>query len=302
MIYAKRPKTAPASLSAAAATDEMKKATTYYKGWKKGATAYTFKQYRAWDVSDALRKLFHGKCAYCERRIEKGTREVEHYRPKGGNEDPNHPGYWWLAHSWTNLLPTCAPCNKGLHQHVVTLNMTVADVEALQAIKPSKLWGKANSFPVGAARLQASSEDHEREQPHLIDPTRTKPDAHLTWNHHTDYSIVTPRSEGGQPSIEGAETIRCLALNRVGLVEGRTAALDILKGQRKRIRDSLNETVGMSAREQALAVKFILAGLEDMRLHCSADKEYAAMATAFLIEFREEVSQWLAVHRTPDPR
>ena len=83
--------------------------------------------------------------------------------------DPNHTGYWWLAHSWTNLLPTCGPCNKGLRQHVVTVDMTVEDVERLQAKPAAKLAGKAHNFPVGAARLTAKSEDHAAEQPRLND-------------------------------------------------------------------------------------------------------------------------------------
>jgi hypothetical protein len=42
-------------------------------------------------VSEALRELFHGKCAYCESKTE--NCEVEHYRPKASvDESPEHPG------------------------------------------------------------------------------------------------------------------------------------------------------------------------------------------------------------------
>src|SRR4051812_22350680 len=74
-----------------------------------------------------LDKLFGGKCAYCEVIIEAShPTEVEHYRPKGAVKDeeeevvtiqtPNgaedHPGYWWLAYEWNNLLPSCIDCNR----------------------------------------------------------------------------------------------------------------------------------------------------------------------------------------------
>ena len=66
---------------------------------------------------------FFGKCAYCEDRIvSTQPGDIEHYRPKGcvTNEDGSrvmvdanggkkvpHPGYYWLAYEWTNLLYAC---------------------------------------------------------------------------------------------------------------------------------------------------------------------------------------------------
>jgi hypothetical protein len=46
-----------------------------------------------------LFELFDNKCAYCESRVlHVSPGEVEHYRPKGRvTEDPDHPGYYWLA-------------------------------------------------------------------------------------------------------------------------------------------------------------------------------------------------------------
>src|SRR5262249_45973388 len=61
-----------------------------------------------------LFELFHGKCAYCEHKPQAGyPGDVEHYRPKGKvDEDPNHPGYYWLAYDPRNLLPSCSRCNQ----------------------------------------------------------------------------------------------------------------------------------------------------------------------------------------------
>jgi uncharacterized protein (TIGR02646 family) len=64
------------------------------------------------DVKEALKKIYYGKCAFCEQKIsictnnllEDCSSTVEHYRPK------SH--YYWLAYSWDNLLWCCHRCNQ----------------------------------------------------------------------------------------------------------------------------------------------------------------------------------------------
>ncbi|MFX1554713.1 MAG: hypothetical protein ACFFBV_12360, partial [Promethearchaeota archaeon] len=71
---------------------------------------------------------FGGKCAYCETQIVSDQYgDMEHYRPKNAVTDENgeeikkegengqtitHPGYYWLAYDWQNLLLTCEMCNR----------------------------------------------------------------------------------------------------------------------------------------------------------------------------------------------
>ena len=70
---------------------------------------------------------FFGKCAYCESLITNNQPgDVDHYRPKGRVMDANnkpvmittalgenpHPGYYWLAYQFSNLLPSCIDCNR----------------------------------------------------------------------------------------------------------------------------------------------------------------------------------------------
>ena len=71
--------------------------------------------------------VFFGMCAYCEGAVEAVyVGDAEHYRPKGevtqrdnhGREvvirSPDgspHPGYYWLAYDWRNVLPSCYKCN-----------------------------------------------------------------------------------------------------------------------------------------------------------------------------------------------
>jgi hypothetical protein len=73
----------------------------------------------------ALLEEFHSKCAFCDRSV-LGQLEgdVEHIRPKNrvadengrlvtskSNPDQPHPGYWWLAYDWRNLVIACKECN-----------------------------------------------------------------------------------------------------------------------------------------------------------------------------------------------
>jgi hypothetical protein len=74
-----------------------------------------------------LENVFSGKCAYCETHLtvtDYGA--ADHYRPKGrviaklgkrsllrSKDGRCHPGYYWLAYDWRNLIPSCSRCNTG---------------------------------------------------------------------------------------------------------------------------------------------------------------------------------------------
>lgn len=295
MIFVDRKEAAPASLSSPAALKEAAATEAYYQSWKVGDPAFDgFNHYKAHDVQQALRKLFKRKCAYCEKQLEKGFFEVEHYRPKGKVADCNHCGYWWLALAWTNLLPTCPGCNKGLKQHIVTADMTVAEVEAMQALSPKELHGKATQFPVGAGRLAAKVDDHFAEQPHIIDPTRMDPEPELLWRHDAAFSVLEPERKAGVPSIVGEATIRCLALNRVDLVESRTQILNRLKTQKLQIFTDLERDAD-SAGDPLMASVYVSSALrrvDDMRLAGEPDQPFSAMARTFVTAVEAELRAW----------
>jgi hypothetical protein len=111
-----------------------------------------------------LENVFYQKCAYCEREISGYYGDAEHYRPKGAVKqatsgggfqrvtcelpDPSHPeqritavhpGYFWLAYDWRNLLPACVYCNSGYGKndqfeatrYVVMVELGEAQIEAL---------------------------------------------------------------------------------------------------------------------------------------------------------------------------
>jgi HNH endonuclease len=68
-------------------------------------------KYRHAKVKDALVKMFHGKCAYCESKITTVTYgAIEHFFPKSV--------YVELTYEWNNLLLSCDLCNDANHKGI----------------------------------------------------------------------------------------------------------------------------------------------------------------------------------------
>lgn len=148
-------------------------------------------------------RVFGRRCAYCEGKSGgQAFPRGEHWRPKGPGAEDQHPGYWWLAYEWTNLLPSCERCNnvKGARFPVegqrVFEQGDATTVEALDAL----------------------------ERPLLLHPLRNEdPEDHLGFD---EFGGIYAKGE----SPLGKETIRVLGLDRGDLVEERfdaiTATLD----------------------------------------------------------------------------
>jgi len=163
---------------------------------------------------------FRGRCAYCEAHIADFQHgDIEHFRPKkavtGANDKPiviagpdghqhDHPGYYWLAYDWRNLLPSCVSCNQPGEHNI----------------------GKRNRFPTVNDHYVAPEEDVSAEQPLLInpiDPTDDDPEAHLTVDLETG-NLIHPNS------ARGARCIEIFGLNkRDQLVAERKAAINDVK-------------------------------------------------------------------------
>ena len=63
-------------------------------------------------VKDALKEIYHNKCAYCETKFTRSYINIEHYRPKKSDYyNGTQRLYYFLAYSWSNLLPICTVCN-----------------------------------------------------------------------------------------------------------------------------------------------------------------------------------------------
>jgi uncharacterized protein (TIGR02646 family) len=151
-----------------------------------------------------LKHVFHGKCAYCESEISATSfGDAEHYRPKGkvtvkGQTIDDHPGYYWLAYHWKNLVPACQRCNSDR--------------------------GKLTQFPVARQHVRTHLKGRDDpdaldhlEEPLLLNPYKDDPRRHVQFGLR---GIVAPRNG----SIRGQETIAICQLNRDDLRELRQRA------------------------------------------------------------------------------
>ena len=172
--------------------------------------------YKDAEVKMALEKLFHDKCAYCECRPSAGNPwDVEHYRPKGQvAERPGHPGYYWLAYDWDNLLPSCAHCNRSRK-----------DQPRYGAPVTLPAQGKRDQFPLEVERDRAMVPDDDlgRERPYLLNPCckDDKPEEHLT------YDFLGRIHPVRDDDLRASETIRICNLDRRRLQDDR--AREIVK-------------------------------------------------------------------------
>ncbi len=160
-----------------------------------------------------FKHVFFGKCAYCEGKVTpQSYGDAEHWRPKGGirekvegklrkveRDGTPHPGYWWLAYEWSNLLPACQRCNSSP--------------------------GKGMQFPVAGEYVfepgETSVDDLDsREDPLLLHPLRgDDPEDHVGYD---EFGQAFPRGE----SRKGTASIEVFDLNRDELTEHRRAFIE----------------------------------------------------------------------------
>jgi hypothetical protein len=162
---------------------------------------------------------FHGKCAFCEERIRSNQHgDIEHFRPKGAivdeatnqaikltvTGDP-HPGYYWLAYNWENLLPSCVLCNQ-------------------PSTEPGEQRiGKRNYFPLADESKRAQKPgDEAQETPLLIHPVWENPGKDLG----IDATGVLFARDG---SARGDACIRIFGLNLRDLPDERKRVYDDTK-------------------------------------------------------------------------
>lgn len=123
-------------------------------------------------VRMALTKLFNDKCAYCETPLPEAGWDIEHYRPKGRvTEAPRHPGYFWLAYVWDNLLPACEFCNQ---------KRTGAPTWDHPFPEPAA--GKFDQFPLKDENKRVHAPGSiSGEDPLLLNPCKDHPEDHFKY-------------------------------------------------------------------------------------------------------------------------
>lgn len=250
------------------------------------AKAYKFKAYKGKDVILALEELFHKKCAYCEGRFAAfGPVDVEHFRPKGRvKEAPAHRGYWWLAASWDNLLPSCVDCNRERYHQLASQGMSRGELDAAREV----LAGKKDAFPIaGSVRAGCASDDHDAEDPLLIDPTRRDPEVHLAWSEVTGgtsyhLSVAVARETGGRSDPYGETSIAIYGLNRRALVEERTALMLALRVQYVSILNLIDIATALSGTDLERMLAHIEMEFTRFVAHGEADKPYSRCAQSYI--------------------
>jgi len=253
-----------------------------------------FVAYSDRSVRDALQDLFHNKCAYCESTIAGNQdTDIEHYRPKGrvaeaGTQGVSHPGYWWLAMDWTNLVLSCTHCNQRRRQLIIDPAMTDEQIE--EAIEKDKtaLAGKVDAFPTeDSVWVTTHTGDMAIEKPLLLDPTRVDPDVHLEWVLHGKYSTVAPKNG----SAVGTASIRLYGLNRRRLTEDRIRKLLVLRYSGNLALQRLSEA---AAATDAALVRMLETSAYDhlgaILAQAADDQPFAGLARAYMLELEREIS------------
>lgn len=234
---------------------ELERVRAHQQSVEPDKGSFAFAVYKAQEVKQRLEELFHGKCAYCETFYASSAPvDVEHFRPKGAVDgEPDHPGYWWLAMSWSNLLPSCIDCNRRRTQPTPDQSASLfalADGARRPENVRSVLTGKKDSFPVAGTRALPEASDFTAEEALLLDPCVDEPEEHIDFNVGGDrpipLALPRPVPQGAAPaalpaaaglaaaaahaaaaglSVRGAVSIQVYGLNRLRLVQDRLRVL-----------------------------------------------------------------------------
>lgn len=195
-----------------------------------------------------LRNKFANKCAYCEKSLSDIPVDAEHWRPKRkitAAAIAEHPGYFWLAYSWRNLLPACSMCNSYdgkknqfpvTNAHVLRVELTDEELAGLacpdEAI-PSTL--EPGSYYLGAQDLDR-----------LEDPLLLHPFADQEPRQHLDF-CGTGQVRG--LTKKGEWSIKVFALNREGLMKARATAEKAIQRKVLQTIEDAREIGGFDAEE-----------------------------------------------------
>lgn len=191
---------------------------------------------------DSLTKLYANKCCYCERS--RGYEiQVDHYRPtktrdNKTNPEYNQPGYYWLAYTWSNLLPLCSKCNQE----------------------------KSNKFPLNVERSTTRISSHIPVSPITMDNI-----VDLNWLNSNEISLLLHPELEPQPARhfvflndgrlktrtnEGEKTEDILKLNRKDLIRERKQIIDNLVNDISRCISEFSSNHNVSTLEGGLNVIF----------------------------------------------
>lgn len=245
-----------------------------------------FKRYNdIWsDLKEDFRQLSYGKCWYCEVHTDGMRGDMDHHRPKGKvTENPDHPGYWWLAFKWRNFRFSCERCNSQGTDPVTKI-----------------VGGKQNYFPlVGgneSRRIwdECDYEDLLKEDPLLLDPT--EPD---------DPQLLTFQPDGRPgPASNDEESVDYLRAKKS--IEVYHLYHSVSSRRRRKIYYRVRDLVEKYQTYQSLlkndrgnlaarvGMKQVLTNLREM---IEPEAEYSSAAKAYLDMHSKNEPEWAWVNR-----
>jgi uncharacterized protein (TIGR02646 family) len=268
--------------------------------------SYPFDVYKNDAIRRALEDLFHGKCAYCESEYRtQAPVDIEHFRPKAEIEDDDkHPGYWWLAADWENLLPSCIDCNRSRNQLVASLDQdTAAPNTAVETVGTTAFMrgkaGKANAFPIAGKRASKPGDSIKEEDACLLDPCRDDPAVFLRFllEPAINFGVVLPSPNANANGTEDEKrnyqraihSIRLYGLNRLGLVQARARILQRLTFLRLLIEDleafavKLEASTDPNMRGAVRVINRLVESIvEEIRKMSKPDQPYSAMVQQWI--------------------
>jgi 5-methylcytosine-specific restriction endonuclease McrA len=201
MIKVKIPDEIPQTLLTEGVKKKLEHCDLYDKNkqsYNNGKETFIFatEVYGSTSVKSSLEAAHYKKCCYCESVFEATSYgEVEHYRPKGVISPKKkgrkiHPGYYWLAYEWNNLLYICKRCNRN----------------------------KSYYFPLedDSMRARNHNENIANESPLFVKPSIDDPLMHISFREDAIFGLT----------VKGKMTIEYLKLDRIGLFESRRESLE----------------------------------------------------------------------------
>lgn len=266
---------------------ETERAIEHYTNNWDGQTQYKFSRYKDDHVKEALKKLFHGKCAYCESNFRHiSPEDIEHWRPKGAvilkNGDELKPAYYWLAATWSNLLPSCIDCNRLRRQKDVRDDA-------------NKTLGKKNFFPVadeGHRWTRHDQVNQNGEEPLILDPCEDKPDLFLTVD---DEAVVQEKKpDGTLENVRARSSIKVYGLNRKDLVDVRKEQFNLVVALFNDINffTQLLPTLIDDALKDKTQ-KMLLNKLGELKKHQEPDSTYLLMKKPMIEQFTQNIGPTL---------
>ncbi|MEM9921782.1 MAG: AAA family ATPase [Bacteroidota bacterium] len=215
MIYIKRPKELPFSLSTDAVKKLSDEAGNFYQRTDRSQVRYKGTEDAdevERDIIQSMLDPFQYKCSYCEQEVNFEDRQAvaDRFRPRRSAltmdnvAAPDH--YYWLLYNWDNLFLSCSDCD----------------------------FHKGKYFPVDGRRLRKGSKNVDKETNVLLDVCKDDPAKHIKYDTNGRMIGLDRR---------GQLTIEILKLNRPDLLARRKKAAE-------RIRRSLKNFIDIKGKKR----------------------------------------------------